>query len=498
MYMTVGSISKRIFLTNVYGIAAAHVFYSRDSAFADDIKRMTGGRGVDVIISSQQGLIFKVSWNSMAMFGRFVDIGLKYVSLRGQLPMHVFTRNASFSGINLETLVEHDKSLSRLTSMTPIQCCSLHEAEQALRFLQSGKPSGKIILEVHRTASVPTNRNISFFYRFRKDGTYIIASGLGGIGRSIACWLFERNAKNLFLISRSGGSKRAQDVVTELRSNGVKVQCPVCDIADLPSLRSALDECAKTMPPIRGCIQTAMVLRDSTFSKLTLCEWQQATRPKVQGSWNLHEVLPTRMDFFILLSSVAGIVGNLGQSSYCAGNTYQDAFARYRTSIGEKAVTIDVGVVLDEGFVAENQDPLHSQVVTGIDLPADIETRGRDIPSALEQPIFRYMQQAEGSYRRMQDSNSQVRTFQEAFTNADSASAGAFVVAEALKMKLSRVLGLPIAHINIESALDSYGVDSLVGLELRNWLSKESGADLAVFEILGGATMLQIVIKQET
>jgi hypothetical protein len=102
------------------------------------------------------------------------------------------------------------------------------------------------------------------------------------------------------------------------------------------------------------------------------------------------------------------------------------------------------------------------------------------------------MQQAEGSYKRMQGSNSQVHTFQAAFTSADSASAGALVAAKALKKKLSRVLGLPVEHINSKYALDSYGVSSLVGLELQNWLSKEPGADLAVFEILGGATISQI------
>jgi hypothetical protein len=195
---------------------------------------------------------------------------------------------------------------------------------------------------------------------------------------------------------------------------------------------------------------------------------------------------------------MAGSVGNLGQFSYCSGNTYQDTFARYRPSIGEKVLTIDVSVVLDEGFVVENQNVmdrlirldlfrsnhlaetfaildyycdldlhavkhLHSQVVIGIELPANIETKGRDIPSALEQPIFRYMQQAEGSYKRMQDSNSQVRTFQAAFTSADSASAEALVVAKALKKKLSRVLGLPVEHINSKYALDSYGVNSWLG-----------------------------------
>jgi hypothetical protein len=260
---------------------------------------------------------------------------------------------------------------------------------------------------------------------------------------------------------------------------------------------------------------------------MDIAEWRAATSPKVIGSWNLHELLPAGMDFFILLSSVAGIFGNVGQSNYCAGNTYEDALARYRISIGEKALSIDLGVVLGEGYVADNlqvmerllqlnlfrpnsldeifamldygcnpdlqlTEPSQSQIITGFELPADIESNGRDVPSAMEQPIFRYMRQAEGSTKRSQNVDSHVRTFRSTFTAAESASAGALVVAEALRMKVGRVLGLPVENITTGSALDSYGVDSLVGLELRNWLSKESGADLAVFEILGGATLLKI------
>jgi NAD(P)-dependent dehydrogenase (short-subunit alcohol dehydrogenase family) len=89
----------------------------------------------------------------------------------------------------------------------------------------------------------------------------MVAGGLGGIGRSIARWLVQRGARHLILVSRSGGDARAQEMVAELQVQGVNVQCPTCDIADLLSLKGALKACAKTMPPIRGCVQAAMVLR---------------------------------------------------------------------------------------------------------------------------------------------------------------------------------------------------------------------------------------------
>ena len=75
--------------------------------------------------------------------------------------------------------------------------------------------------------------------------------------------------------------------------------------------------------------------------------------PKVQGSWNLHDLLPRGMDFFICLSSVSGVVGGGGQANYAAANTYMDALVRYRTMRGEKATAIDLGWMESEGVAAE-------------------------------------------------------------------------------------------------------------------------------------------------
>jgi NAD(P)-dependent dehydrogenase (short-subunit alcohol dehydrogenase family) len=89
----------------------------------------------------------------------------------------------------------------------------------------------------------------------------VIAGGLGGIGRSIAQWLVHRGAKHLILLSRSGGNVRARKMLDDMRTAGVDVQCPRCDISDIASLKHTLQECDKTMPKIRGCIQATMVLR---------------------------------------------------------------------------------------------------------------------------------------------------------------------------------------------------------------------------------------------
>ena len=88
---------------------------------------------------------------------------------------------------------------------------------------------------------------------------------------------------------------------------------------------------------------------------MTLEDWNTSTNPKVLGSWNIHSLLPKGLDFLIFFSSTIGIIGGPGQGNYAAGNAFQDALARYRVSIGERAISLDLGMILEEGAVAESE-----------------------------------------------------------------------------------------------------------------------------------------------
>jgi NAD(P)-dependent dehydrogenase (short-subunit alcohol dehydrogenase family) len=92
----------------------------------------------------------------------------------------------------------------------------------------------------------------------------VIAGGLGGIGRNIARWLVDRGAKHLLLLSRSGAkSSAAQEFVQELTARGVASKAPPCDVTNLEILTGVVEECAREMPPIKGCVQGSMVQRVS-------------------------------------------------------------------------------------------------------------------------------------------------------------------------------------------------------------------------------------------
>jgi hypothetical protein len=87
---------------------------------------------------------------------------------------------------------------------------------------------------------------------------------------------------------------------------------------------------------------------------MTFDKWETAVNPKIKGTWNLHAELPKDVDFFIILSSLSGIIGNTAQANYCAGNTYEDALAHYRRKQGLAATTLNVGLVTDASHFNEN------------------------------------------------------------------------------------------------------------------------------------------------
>ena len=263
-------------------------------------------------------------------------------------------------------------------------------------------------------------------------------------------------------------------------------------------------------------------------------DWDTAVKSKVQGSWNLHTLLPAGMDFFIMLSSIAGIIGSGGQANYAAGNTYMDTLAHHRVANGEKAVSLDLGWMRSEGVVAENEHlekgfaaagflipvqkdefhalldfycdptlpipiPSETQIVIGLNTPAAVRAIGKDIPSWMLRPMFRSMHQIElGDSSSSYDINAGVN-YANLFNQASSSAEASEIVSDGLVHKLSRALSIPETDIDTSKALHAYGVDSLLAVELRSWLAKEFNADVAIFDILGEknfAAVATIVVEK--
>lgn len=278
VYTTTGTAAKRKLLTELYGIPPERILNSRDLSFSSDIRRLTGGRGVDVVLNSLAGDALVASWECVAPWGRFLEIGKKDILSHNKLPMYQFKRNVSFSAIDISAMIRERPGMVRealgniiplfeggvLRMPSPMKRFPISEVEQAFRYLQSGSHAGKVVVEMSQneelTALVtPKPKQCSF----SGEQTFLIAGGLGAQGRVIARWMVDKGARHLVLLSRSGGrsSEEVAAFVEDLRSRDVEVYCPPCSIANPASLGAVLEHCRVHMPPIKGCIQAAMDLR---------------------------------------------------------------------------------------------------------------------------------------------------------------------------------------------------------------------------------------------
>ena len=252
------------------------------------------------------------------------------------------------------------------------------------------------------------------------------------------------------------------------------------------------------------------------FENMDHATFELATRPKVQGSWNLHELLPKDLDHFIMLSSATGILGNRSQGNYAAGNTFQDALAHHRRSLGLKASTLDLGTVLSVGYVAENlervamakhlntvlevirEDEIHAlleylidprhdapaQLISGLTTMETYRSRGAPAPTYLDYPLFTHLRSTTSTLGSgsSSDGGPQVSA-QLAAARTFSEAAG--IVSTAIVAKLASLLSIAVEDINPDRSVSANGVDSIVAMEFRTFLAREVKADVPVLDIMG-------------
>ncbi|RDW83572.1 type I polyketide synthase [Aspergillus mulundensis] len=529
IYTTVGSPEKRALIMERYGIPADHIFSSRDASFAPGILKATGGRGVDVVLNSLAGPLLQESLNIVAPFGHFVEIGKRDFELNNHLEMRPFSRAITFSSFDLLALARHDGRLihsalaeisyllekGTISPVHPISTYPLGDISKALRLLQSGKHAGKIVLTVspqEKVRVLPRAR----IPRLRSDASYLLVGGGGGIGQSIAHWLVDRGARNLIILSRSAATNPAAvDVAAQLQPTGCRIKLVSCDASVGPDLSAALRSCADDLPPIRGVVQAAMVLKDSMFERMSFDDWQAALNPKVKVSWNLHNQFPrsTDLDFFILLSSMSGIYGYTTQSNYGAANAYEDALAHWRVSQGLPAVSVNLGPVKAVGFVAETAGTAermtrvgHYPVTEGQVLrtleSAVLSPFDKQVPMGINQgpgphwdpnnsaPLgrdarFRAMQYRKKSQRQATgETNGTTTSLATQLSDAGSKKQAEGFVAQAIAKRLAEIFMIPLAHIDAARRLTEYGLDSLGAVELRNMLTLQAAADVSIFDIM--------------
>ncbi|EED21266.1 polyketide synthase, putative [Talaromyces stipitatus ATCC 10500] len=376
VYTTVGSQSKRDYLTWEMGIPAENIFNSRDDSFVDGIMKATGGKGINVIINSLVGDLMHASWACIAPFGRFVEIGKRELIDAGSLDMHKFLQGSTFSAFDLsEFFYADDPYYQRVVydytteviemyragkiKASPVATFDVSEIGQAYRYFNNKDRVGKVVISMANPDSKVPVAPPTYQSVFSPEKTYLLVGCLGGLGRSLSRWMMTRGARKFCFLGRSGIDKpSAAELVNRLRDAGAHVTVVRGDVSNEDQVKEAVAACVKE-GPIGGVVQAAMGLSEALFTVMSNKAWHTGIQPKWKGSWNLHNALEGHdqaLDFFLLTSSISGSCGTATESNYCSANGFLDGFARWRRSRGKPAVSVGLGMISEVGYLHENPE----------------------------------------------------------------------------------------------------------------------------------------------
>jgi NADPH:quinone reductase-like Zn-dependent oxidoreductase/NAD(P)-dependent dehydrogenase (short-subunit alcohol dehydrogenase family) len=349
IFATAGSEEKRQWLRDA---GVSHVFDSRSLSFAKEIRALTAGGGVDVVLNSLAGDFVCESIQLLAEHGRFVEIGKATI-----LPAEAVAalgRQIEYTAVDLGTFVDHvqQRIADLLKHMhewlergairpLPHHVFPFSQATAAFRFMERARHIGKIVLR-HRAAS-----------QSGVAGTWVLTGGLGALGLSVAEWLASRGAKRIVLLARHAPTAAASHRIDLLRQRGAVVEIAAIDLSTTASLPKLEQIVAQSAPAVSGIVHLAGVLDDGVFELQTWARVTGVLAPKVVGAWLVQKVAARfEVPQVILFSSVGAVLGAPGQSGYAAANAFMDGMAAYCADRGRPTVSVAWGPWADGGMAA--------------------------------------------------------------------------------------------------------------------------------------------------
>ena len=516
VFATVSTEEKRA-VAQQYG--AVHVMDSRTPAFADEILRVTGGRGVDVVLNSLAGENLDRSFTAIARGGRFIELGKNGIwsservgALGREIAYHVVDVQAdaqrdpkTFGGYLREVVHMIDaKDIAPL----PVTSFSFESANQAFRFMAQAKHIGKIAIAAPRRRHAPLT--------VRPDASYLITGGFGGLGLLFANWMADHGARHIALMGRQASRDAAEPALAALRSRDVRVHVFVGDVSDPVAVAGTIGAIRQQMPPLGGVLHAAGRLDDGALSQQTWERFDRVMRAKVDGAWNLDRA--TRgmdLDWFVLFSSLASVVGSRGQANHAAANAYMDALAAHRRQRGYPGSSINWGPWAQVGAAAQG-DYLDRLAASGIRaiapddglrmfetivrasgdaatraqigvLPIDWRTYTQRVCGGHAPALLSKVNVAEQPDAPRRDAARPTRSATPLIERVRAARKGErrAIVVGYVREHVGRSLGLEEVPIDVRQPLSELGLDSLMAIELRGRI----GAGLGVARSLP-ATLL--------
>jgi len=507
------------------------VMNSRSLDFAEAIMTATQGQGVDIVLNCLSGEFIPKSLSVLRQHGKFVEIGKQGVWSTAQVAqtrpdityflvdlLQVTQQHPHWVRSTLQSLSRHLQT----QQLHPLPCTvfSGDRVIEAFRTMQQAKHIGKIVVTQATIAqSTPSQSLISQNASppIRNHGTYLITGGFGALGLQVATWLVANGATHLLLMGRNAPTSIAQATLEQLQATGAKIEIAEADVSDRAAIERVLrpylprqqtNSLSPTVP-LLGIIHAAGAIDDGVLRQQTWSQFTRVLAAKVQGAWNLHQLTQQQpIDFFVMFSSAASLLGAAGQANYAAANAFLDALAQARRHLGLPALSINWGAWSQVGMADRSPGPVSplsssrqfgvGQSGMGTIAPQQgLDCLGYLLSQALPQvgvlPIdwLRWQPSPVLSAFLTEVKTSAARLVTQATASqADQISFRQVLetapvddrprlLANYIQTQVAKVLGLePTNSIDLQQGFAELGMDSLTSVELKNRLQAGLGCTL--------------------
>jgi acyl transferase domain-containing protein len=337
---------------------------------------------------------------------------------------------------------------------------------------------------------------------FDAEAAYLITGGLGGIGLKLTGWMVEHGARHLFLMGRSEPRPDAQKAIEVIQAKGAKVTIARGDVSRPDDVQSVFESIKSNGIALRGIIHAAGVLDDGVLLHQQWQRFAKVLAAKVKGAWLLHQFSRNfPLDFFVLFSSTASILGGMGQGNYAAANAFMDGLAQFRRTRGMTAQSIAWGPWGGNGMAASLQDHYQRRLIDlgfypmspaqGLSVLKSLFDVGAVHIAVMSVEWSKLL----GGYQNGQISPildemaHHVAAFEKAGPESKSGgtdlkqrldmapeSERLEIVLAFVSAELTRVMGLdPSQPLDLLAPFGSIGLDSLMAVELRNAITVATG-----------------------
>ena len=429
---------------------------------------------------------------------------------------------------------EHPDRFGALVDVDPRATAELQAAQLVKEVLGArGEPSvamrggGRYVARLANIAAPPTQT-----LSWRADATCMLTGGLGGVGMHVARWLVARGARRLLLVGRTPIPPRADWSrlaagtantrvlqIKELESLGAEVHYAAADLSDRAQVSTLLERWhAEGRPPIRSVFHAAGTIDDRLLARVDASSIEKVFASKARAAWILHE-LSGDVDHFVLFSSVASVWANAGQGSYAAANAFLDSLAQYRRAIGRHALSVSWGVWAETGFGATEggrharerleQDglyafePADALIALGTALEcgrAHVAVLKTDwarwsTSAGASRPAPALLRQLVSAASTKAKPTAAAATPEPVFLDelrAAPAERRTALLEERIARHVSGILKLPSGRLDPRKPLGSYGLDSMMAIELRDRLERDVGLALSATLIWNYPTVLAL------